>query len=120
MYDDGAKEILEGCPCGAKLFFFIKKEKLEKMRQQDQELQLDEKEKGQIESDIYDLIGDEIDTNKPVILDLEAIRVLKPGKYEVDLVHLFKEEPLIFRLEDGKYVVDLKKSFKGKGEAEEQ
>ena len=25
-YDDGAKELLSGCECGARLFFFIKKQ----------------------------------------------------------------------------------------------
>ncbi len=48
----------------------------------------------------------------PVVLDVEAIRVLKPGKYELDLVHLFKGEPLIFQLEEGKYMIDLVESFK--------
>jgi len=29
MYEDGAEEILKGCSCGAKLFFFVKKKNLE-------------------------------------------------------------------------------------------
>jgi len=45
-------------------------------------------------------------------LDIEAIRVLKPGQYELDLVHLFKGEPLVYKLEEGKYVVDLIESLK--------
>ena len=69
------------------------------------------KDKEQIEQDIFDLVGSEIDRDQPVILDLEAIRILRPGKYELDLVHLFKKEPLIFKLEDGKYMIDLVQSF---------
>jgi predicted nucleic acid-binding Zn-ribbon protein len=46
------------------------------------------------------------------VLDLEAIRVKKPGQYELDLVHLFKGEPLVFKLEDGKYMIDLVETFK--------
>jgi len=57
------------------------------------------------------LVGSEIDSDQPVVLDLEAIRVMRPGKYELDLVHLFKNEPLIFKLEDGKYMIDLVTSF---------
>lgn len=113
FYEDGAKEILEGCKCGCKLFFFIKKEKLERLRAE-QQVDLDQTEREQIEEDIYDLVGHEIDTEKTVVLDLEAIRVLKPGQYEIDIVHLFKNEPLVFRLEDGKYMVDIKTTFKRK------
>jgi len=72
---------------------------------------LTKKDKEQIERDIFDLVGSEIDRDQPVILDLEAIRVLRPGKYELDLVHLFKGEPLIFKVEDGKYMIDLVQSF---------
>ena len=47
----------------------------------------------------------EEDPDRPVVLDIEAIRVLQPGKYELDLVHLFKKDPLIIKLEDRKSVV---------------
>jgi len=49
----------------------------------------------------------------PVILDLESIKVLKPGKYEIDVVNLFsKKRPLIYKLEEGKYIIDLASSIK--------
>jgi len=111
FYDDGAKELLKGCSCGAKLFFFVKKEKIEEMKKLTEDSNLSKKDKEQIEQDVFDLVGSEVDRDRPVILDIEAIRVAKPGKYEVDLVHLFKEEPLIFKLEDGKYMIDLVQSF---------
>jgi len=117
IYDDGAQEILKGCSkCNGRLFFYIKKEKLEE--QKEIAIQLTKKEKEQIEKDVFDLIGAEIDKEKPVVLDLESIRVLKPGKYELDLVHLFKKEPLIFKLGDGKYMIDLPSSLKRKGKKE--
>ena len=111
FYDDGAQELLNGCNCGGKLFFFIKKEKLDDMQKIQEEAGLTSADKQQIENDIFDLVGSEIDRDQPVILDLEAIRILRPGKYELDLVHLFKKEPLIFKLEDGKYMIDLVQSF---------
>ena len=111
FYEDGAREILNGCSCGGKLFFFIKKEKLDELKKMSEEAALTKKEKEQIEHDIFDLVGSDIDRDQPVILDIEAIRVMRPGKYEVDLVHLFKNEPLIFKLEDGKYMIDLVQSF---------
>ena len=111
LYDDGANEIIKGCSCGGRLFFFIKKEKLEEAKKVTDNLQLTEEDKEQMEKDVFDLVGHDIDSEEPVILDLEAIRVSKPGKYELDLVHLFKGEPLIFKLEDGKYMIDLVQSF---------
>ncbi len=112
FYDDGATEIIKGCKCGGKLFFYIKKEKLEQAQRIAKEVKLTPKEKEQIEKDVFELVGSEIDRSEPVVLDLEAIRVLKPGKYELDLVHLFKGEPLIFKLEEGRYMIDLVESFK--------
>lgn len=110
LYNDGDRKILEGCECGGKLFFFIKKDHVEEAKQKTAELTTKEKE--EIEKDIFDLVGSEIDKDKPVVLDFEAINVLKPGKYELDLVHLFKNEPLIFKLEEGKYMVDIIATFK--------
>lgn len=113
VYDDGAHEILKGCSCGAKMFYFIRAEKLKELQAQQKREPLQKKEKEQIEKDVYDLIGDEIDREKTVILDIESIEILKPGKYQLDLVKLFKsKEPLIYKLEDGKYMVDLVESFK--------
>src|SRR3989338_3520265 len=112
FYDDGASEILKGCKCGGKLFFFIKKDKLEEAKKMIDEVNLTDKEKTEIEEDVFDLVGSEIDRDQPVVLDLEAIRVLRAGKYELDLVHLFKGKPLIFKLEEGKYMIDLVESFK--------
>ncbi len=113
MYDDGSEEILKGCSCGARMFYFIRPEKLKKILEQQEAEKLTEKEQIQVEKDVYDLIGDEIDKDKPVILDIESIEILKPGKYKLDIVKLFKsKEPLIYKLEDGKYIVDLVESFK--------
>lgn len=111
FYEDGSQELLKGCSCGGRLFFFIKKEKLEDMKKIAENVNLTKEDKEQIEHDIFDLVGSDIDKDQPVILDLEAIRILRPGKYELDLVHLFKKEPLIFKLEDGKYMIDLVQSF---------
>ena len=116
MYDDGSEEILKGCSCGAKMFYYIRKEKLKEIQEKQEAEKLDIKEQEQIEKDVYDLIGDQIDTDKTVILDIESIEILKPGKYKLDLVKLFKaKEPLIYKLEDGKYMVDLVETFKKMG-----
>lgn len=108
FYEDASDELLKGCKCGGKLFFYIRQESLNKSKQM--VAKLSEEEKGQIEQDVFDIIG-KGEPDQPVVLDLESIRVVKPGKYEIDLVQLFKGEPVIYRLEEGKYIIDLIKSF---------
>lgn len=75
-------------------------------------------EKIEIEEDVRDIVGD-IDETKPVILDFESIRVKKPGKFEIDLIKLFKRKPVVYKLEEGKYIIDLASTFQlkkqGKG-----
>lgn len=112
FYEDGAQEILNGCSCGGKLFFYIKKERLAKAKEVAGQVQLTETEKKQIEKDVFELVGSKSEEDQPVVLDLESIRITKPGKYELDLVHLFKKDPLIVKLEDGKYMIDIIETFK--------
>ena len=69
-------------------------------------INLTKKDKKEIEKDVYDLIDVSQDITKPIVLDLESIRIVKPGKYELDLVQLFKKQPLIYKLDEGKYVKD--------------
>jgi len=111
LYDDGSKEILSGCKCGARLFFYIKKERLEQAKEISDNLS--KKEKKQIEDDVLDIVGRDREEETPVVLDLESIRILKPGKFELDLVHLFnKKEPLVYKLDEGKYIIDIAETFK--------
>ena len=110
FYEDGAREILAGCKCGGRLFFYIRKGRIEEARQMVTNLNDDQKQ--EMERDVFDLVGAPPDEDKPVVLEFESISVLKPGKYQLDLVHLFKNEPLVIKLGDGKYILDLAETFK--------
>src|SRR3989339_1321842 len=110
LYPDGAQEILRGCTCGARLFFYIKKKHIEEGKELISNLS--EEDKVHIEEDVAEILHIKQEPDAPVILDIEAIRVLKPGKFELDLVHLFKKDPLIIKLEEGKYMIDLSQAFK--------
>jgi len=111
LYDDGSSQILKGCSCGAKLFFFVKKEALQKSEEITRKLS--EKEKKQIEQDVLEIVGEErAKEDQPIILDFESIRVVEPGKFELDLVHLFKKDPLVYKVGEGKYIIDLPQTFK--------
>jgi len=108
FYKDGAKELLKGCKCGGRFFFFVKNKTLEEVK--NFQVKLTEKDKVKIEKDVFDMLGTK-NKDKPVILDLESVRVLKPGQYEISLVDIFGGKPLVYRLEEGKYIIDLSSTF---------
>lgn len=108
----GSREILEGCAeCGSKFFFYVRDEQLEMLKEKT--IEIPEKEKKQIESDVREIAGI-TDYNAPVILDFESVRVTGQGKFELDLTRLFdKKRPLIYKLDEGKYLIDLARTMKG-------
>lgn len=108
----GSKEILEGCDkCHGKFFFYIKDEALaQRRREAAMPVEFNEVDKEQVEKDVRSILKIE-DEDEPVILDLETIRVLKPGKFELDLVSLFNRRPVVFKLEEGKYIIDLESAL---------
>ena len=109
VYPDGSKAILKGCDqCGGKFFLFVKEAHLKDAKKFSEELTPEEKL--QIQEDVTSIVGLDLEES-PVILDFESIRIRKPGKYEIDLVDLFKNKPLVYKLEDGKYIIDLARSF---------
>lgn len=102
----GSKELLEGCNnCKGHFFFYIRDEQLEKLKQTP--LEIPEQDKKKVEKDIREIVGI-TDEETPVILDIESVRVTGSGKFEIDIVNLFrKDRPLIYKLEEGKYIIDL-------------
>ena len=102
----GSKELLVGCAnCGGKFFFYIKQEQLDQIKRNI--IEIPENEKSTIEKDIREMVGI-TDEETPVILDLESVRVVGDGKFEIYLINVFnKERPLIYKLEEGKYIIDL-------------
>jgi len=75
--------------------------------------ELNKVDKKEIEKEVREIMGIEEKEDIPVILDLESIKVLKPGKFEIDVVNLFsKKRPLIYKLEEGKYIIDLASTIK--------
>lgn len=107
----GSKELLEGCSeCGGHFFFYIKEEQLERLKETP--IEIPENERKAIEKDIREMAGI-TEENTPVILDIESVRVVGDGKFELDVVNLFnKKRPLIYRLEEGKYIIDLASTLK--------
>jgi len=122
LIETASQEILEGCNlCKSRFFFYIKDEKFnqllkenelkEKSKESVTEEQkvidtLTSPEKIRVEEDVRTILKIE-DEEEPVILDIESIRVLSPGKFEIDLVSLMNKKPIVFKLEEGKYIIDI-------------
>ena len=104
VHEDESEEILKGCSCGGKLFSYVRDGKATAV------IEPSEQGKNVIGRDVRDIVGKQ-EFDQPVDLDLESIRISQPGKYEVDLAGLMKGDPVVYRIEQGKYVVDLVRSF---------
>ena len=95
---------MRGCDsCGGRFFFHVNQKQFEKQQELDS-IRLGQRQMKEIESDIRDIVGAEDET---VVLDVEAIRVIGPGKYEIDVTNLFNQKPLVIKLAPGKYELDL-------------
>ncbi len=107
----GSRELLDGCgECGGHFFFYIKDEQLKQLADAPM-IEIPEEEKDKIEKDIRSMAGIK-DDKAPVILDIESVRVTGPGKFEIDVVNLFKKDmPVIYKLEEGKYIIDIASTF---------
>ncbi len=108
IHPDDAPYLMDGCDrCGSKFFFYIRQEVLDQT-EKDME-KINRREIKEIESDIRDIVGKEekIKDSDTVILDIEAIRVIKPGKYRIDVTNLFNQRPIVIRVGPGKYELDL-------------
>jgi predicted nucleic acid-binding Zn-ribbon protein len=103
LHPDNAEYLMEGCnECGSKFFFYVRQDVLEEIEKD--VVKLSEKDLEEIEKDVREIAGEEQET---VILDLEAIRVVKPGKYKIDVMNLFNQRPLVIRTGEGRYKLDL-------------
>lgn len=103
-YPEGADALLKGCECGARFFFFYKEKLPENF------IKLDKEERKEIVKDVNEMIGKQAD-DRPVILELENIRVPKAGKFELDLLSLFRKKPVIYKYGEGRYFIDLASTF---------
>lgn len=116
IHEDDSKNILSGCDnCGSRFFFYVRQEALEKIEKEIDSLSSEEI--AEIEKDIREIMPEKVKEDETVILDLEAVRVLKPGKYLIDVTNLFNQNPIVIRIGSGRYQIDLStlmKRWKGK------
>lgn len=114
IHPDDAPYLVDGCDvCGSKFFFYVREEVLEDIEKDIEKIS--KKEMEEIERDIREIVSKEtgIEEEETVILDVEAIRVIKPGKYKIDVVNLFTQKPIVIRTGPGKYELDLSTLLSG-------
>lgn len=105
--DDAPYLLTTGCDkCGGRFFLFVRDELLEEVSEEISHIT--KKEMKEIEIDIREIVpAAKKAKDDTVILDVEAIRVIKPGKYRIDVTTLFNQRPLVIRVGTGKYEIDL-------------
>lgn len=103
VYDNTSDAIIKGCSnCGSKLFLYLKKTPVKS-----EEIELTKHEKELVLQEV-ESIAEIRDSDAPIILKLENIRVIKPGKYEIDINQLMKKDkPIVYKIQEGTYVIDL-------------
>ncbi|MDD5699821.1 MAG: Zn-ribbon containing protein [Candidatus Nanoarchaeia archaeon] len=106
IYPAGSKALLEGCSkCKGHFFFYLREDQIQRIK--DNPIEIPKEDRVRIEKDIREIAGI-MEEDAPVILDIESIRVTGGGKFEIDLIKLFsKERPLVYKLEEGKYIIDI-------------
>ena len=89
-------------------FFYIRDEQAERIKASKDEVipEFNTVDKKKVEEDVRSILKVE-DDEKPVILDLESVKVLSPGKFELDIVSLMNRKPVVFKVSEGKYVIDI-------------
>ncbi len=116
-YSEDSEELIEGCECGSSLFLFQKEgedpHEIDDLQEERDEV-LDE-----IDSFLNDIDEDEevSGTSKKsrISFDLESIRVIEDGVYEINVKKLLKRVPLVVEIMDSGYYLHLPSVFK-KGE----
>jgi predicted nucleic acid-binding Zn-ribbon protein len=73
-----------------KILFLYKRRAIRKNKNKPQ-IEIPEQEKEIMEKEIREISGI-VEEDTPVILDLESIRAVAPGKYEIDVVNLFNKK----------------------------
>ncbi|HEX59648.1 MAG TPA: hypothetical protein ENF26_05835 [Methanomicrobia archaeon] len=110
VFEELSDDMLKGCPaCGNKLFFYMRSAAAEELAGRIRVEGIEEVE------DVGADAENASQTMQMPQLDIESIRILKPGVYVLNLEALFSKEEIIMGIkEDGSYVIHLPSLFKTK------
>ena len=112
LYEDGDMSILNGCICGNNKFLYVPKETIPK------EVNLIEEKKSN-ENEIEIIKTSKSDKDKDKEKDIECVKIISPGQYEINIENLLKIDGLIIELqEEGRYIIHLPSLLKRKNKKE--
>ncbi len=107
IYDDDSPELIDGCSCGARVFLYLKEKPGRNEEDTVKELKLRE-----MVADDFKRLDREfgIDlkrTGRTIHLDLENLQQIDKGRYRIDIKSLMKGDPLIMKVGEGVYYIDI-------------
>ncbi|RLG31753.1 hypothetical protein DRO03_00140 [Methanosarcinales archaeon] len=110
IFEDGSVDILNGCPnCGWNKFLYVPAKSVTET-------------KTDAEDTDAETQSDKVEEKKETVPDMEveSIRILEKGSYELNLESLLEREEIIMSMkEDGRYIVHLPSVFeKGRKDRE--
>jgi len=106
VYEHASEEILSGCICGSKLFYFVKNGLNAPLKKTVMT------NAGDVDEVEYFYELDDETNHELIAFDIEAVRVKSSGKYEIDLNSLMNNNGLIYSYGEGKYSVDIDSNMK--------
>lgn len=113
-YEEDAQELVDGCSCGSTLFLYQKQPEGED--DEDGTAEEPDVEEDEVMEEIDEFLQDikEDGTgarDSKIRFDLQSIRIIEEGVYEIDLKKLLEREPLIVEVKDSKYFLHLASVF---------
>ncbi|MEA1894874.1 MAG: Zn-ribbon domain-containing protein [Euryarchaeota archaeon] len=106
IFEDGSVDILNGCPnCGWNKFLYVP---AKSVTETETETETD------AEDTDTPMQSDKVEKKEEAVpaMDVESIRILETGSYELNLESLLEREEIIMSMkEDGRYIVHLPSVF---------
>ena len=98
IYDSDSAEIINGCICGNKKFFYVNDSRKKNFKIADS--------KNNSAEYFYELEDDE--NNEIIAFDIESVNIIENGKYEIDVESLINNKSCqVYKYGDGKYSINI-------------
>ncbi|MBU4202143.1 MAG: Zn-ribbon domain-containing protein [Candidatus Altiarchaeales archaeon] len=107
IYDDTSAELISGCSCGARVFLYLKERPGRSEEDTIEELKIKEIGGEDLKRLDREFGMDLEKTGRTIHLDLENLHQIDKGRYRIDIKSLMKGDPLIMKVGDGVYYIDI-------------
>jgi len=107
IYDDNSPELIDGCSCGARVFLYLKEGPGRSEEDTIRELEIKEIGGEDLKRLDREFGMDLEKTGRTIHLDLENLHQIDKGRYRIDIKSLMKGDPLIMKVGDGVYYIDI-------------